>query len=53
MLELIDSERSLLELELNYWRAAADAWQSRITLQTLVNQPIAGIFAPASTDESK
>lgn len=53
MLELIDSERSLLELELNYWRAAADAWQSRITLQTLVNQPIAGVFTPASTDESK
>jgi len=48
---VIDSERSLLELELNYWRAAADAWQSRIVIQTLVNQPIAGAFAPTSQDE--
>ena len=40
ILELIDSERSLLELQLSYWRAAADAWQQRIHIQTLVNQPI-------------
>ncbi|MEZ5278682.1 MAG: TolC family protein [Opitutaceae bacterium] len=40
ILDVIDSERSLLELELSYWRAAADAWQSRIHIQTLVNRPI-------------
>ncbi|RKX32984.1 MAG: TolC family protein [Verrucomicrobia bacterium] len=48
ILDVIDSERSLLELELNYWRAAADAWQNRIIIQTLVNQPIAGTFSPTS-----
>ncbi len=42
ILEVIDSERSLLELQLLYWRAAADAWQSIITTQTLANQPIHG-----------
>jgi len=40
ILEVIDSERSLLELQLSYWRAAADAWQQRIHIQTLTNQPI-------------
>lgn len=40
ILEVIDSERSLIELDLQYWRAAADTWQARATLQTLVNQPI-------------
>ena len=49
ILDVIDSERSLLELELNYWRAAADAWQNRIIIQTLVNQPIAGTFVPTSS----
>lgn len=44
MLEVIDSERSLLEFQLQYWRAAADVWQQRITLQTLANQPILGTF---------
>lgn len=44
ILEVIDSERSLLELQLLYWRAAADSWQHRITIQTLTNQPILGIF---------
>jgi len=53
ILDVIDSERSLLELELSYWRAAADAWQSRIFLQTLVNQPVSGAFVPTSSDESK
>lgn len=42
ILEVIDSERSLLELQLQYWRAAADAWQNRISVQVLTNQPIAG-----------
>ncbi|MEZ5275547.1 MAG: TolC family protein [Opitutaceae bacterium] len=51
ILDVIDSERSLLELELSYWRAAADAWQSRIAIQTLVNQPIAEAFLPTSIDE--
>ncbi len=37
ILEVIESERSLIELELLYWRAAADAQQSRIALQTLTN----------------
>jgi len=40
ILEVIDSERSLLELETQYWRAAADTWQARVHLQTLVNKPL-------------
>jgi len=40
VLELIDSERSLLELQLLHWRAAANALQQRIRIQTLVNQPL-------------
>lgn len=46
ILEVIDSERSLLELQLLSWRAAADAWQQRITIQTLANQPILGDVIP-------
>jgi outer membrane protein TolC len=42
--EVIDSERDLLELQTLYWRAAADAWQQVVTLQTLVNQPVLGTF---------
>lgn len=42
ILEVIDSERSLLDLETLFWRAAADSWQARINLQTLINQPIMG-----------
>ncbi|KAF0094916.1 MAG: Outer membrane efflux protein [Puniceicoccaceae bacterium 5H] len=45
ILELIDSERSLLELQLLYWRAAADAWQQRLTLQALTNQPLLGTLS--------
>ncbi|MGZ0708799.1 TolC family protein [Coraliomargarita sp. W4R53] len=44
ILEVIDSERSLLDLQLLYWRAASDAWQQRISIQTLANQPILGNF---------
>ncbi len=44
ILEVIDSERSLLDLQLLYWRAASDAWQQRILIQTLANQPILGTF---------
>lgn len=40
ILEVIDSERSLLDLQLLYWRAASDAWKQRIMIQTLANQPI-------------
>ena len=42
ILEVIDSERSLLELQLLYWRAAADACQQRIRIQSLVNRPLSG-----------
>lgn len=38
ILEVIDSERSLLDLQLLYQRAAADAWQERIAIQTLTGQ---------------
>lgn len=44
ILEVIDSERSLLDLQLLYWRASADAWQQRIIIQTLSNQPLMGTF---------
>lgn len=44
ILEVIDSERSLLDLQLLYWRAAADAWQQRVAIQTLANQPLLGSF---------
>lgn len=37
ILEVIDSERSLLDLQLLYWRAAADGWKQHFTLQTLSN----------------
>lgn len=43
ILEVIDSERSLLDLQLLYWRAASDAWQQRIILQTLANHPLSDI----------
>ncbi len=36
ILEVIDSERSLLELETLYWRAAADTWQARVALRALI-----------------
>ncbi|PXA03013.1 TolC family protein [Coraliomargarita sinensis] len=42
ILEVIDSERSLLDLQLLYWRAAADAWQQRITIRTLAGQGARG-----------
>ncbi len=42
ILEVIDSERSLLDLQLLAWRAAADAWKQRVIVQTLANQPIQG-----------
>ncbi len=46
ILELIDSERSLLELELLDIRAEADAWKALIRLQTLVNGPVGGHSMP-------
>jgi outer membrane protein TolC len=51
ILDVIDSERSLLDLQLLYWRAAADAWQQRITIQTLANLPILGTFHATQNDE--
>lgn len=51
ILEVIDSERSLLDLQLLYRRAAADAWQQRIILQTLANQPLPGTFHATEKDE--
>lgn len=51
ILEVIDSERSLLELQLLYWRAAADAWQHRVTIQTLANRPISVITDAAGGDD--
>lgn len=35
ILELIESDRALLKLETEYWRAAADAWFARWKLATL------------------
>lgn len=40
LLELIDSERSQLGLELEHWRARTDAAQQQIILQTLANEPL-------------
>lgn len=40
ILEVIDSQRSLLSLQVLYWRAAADAWQNHIRVLTLTNQPL-------------
>ena len=51
LLEVIDSERSLLELELQHWRASADAWKQHITVQTLINQPLLGTFVATSNHE--
>ena len=51
ILEVIDSERSLLDLQLLYWRAAADAWQQRIIIQTLSNQPLLGTFKATQEHE--
>jgi len=51
ILELIDSERSLLDLQLLYWRAASDAAQQRVVIQTLANQPILGTFYATEDNE--
>ncbi|MCB1124150.1 MAG: TolC family protein [Verrucomicrobiae bacterium] len=51
ILEVIDSERSLLELQLLHRRAEADALQQRITIQALANQPLNGTFNPTENDE--
>ena len=51
ILEVIDSERSLLDLQLLYWRASADAWQQRIIIQTLSNQPLLGTFQATQEHE--
>ncbi len=51
ILEVIDSERSLLDLQLLYWRAASDTWQQRIIIQTLANLPILGTFHATQNHE--
>ena len=37
ILEVIESERALLKLRLEHWRAAADLWQQQMIIQTLTN----------------
>jgi len=39
----VDSERSLLELDLRYWEAVAMIAKQHLALQVLVNRPVAGI----------
>jgi len=46
ILEVIDSERTLLELELMHWRAAADTWQQRMIIQTLTLSPDQALSLP-------
>ena len=50
-IEVIDSERSLLELQLLHRRAAADAWQQRITIQSIANQPLLNTFNATQSHE--
>jgi len=52
LLEVIDSERSLLELQMLYWRAAADAWKARVTIQSLTNQPISKTLRAKTPNEN-
>ena len=40
LLDLIDSERSLLNFELSYWRAVRDYAQAKARLEALVGGPI-------------
>ena len=51
ILEVIDSERSLLDMQLLYWRAASDVWRQRVTMQTLANQPIMGKFKATQEEQ--
>jgi outer membrane protein TolC len=51
LLEVIDSERSLLDLQLQQWRAAADSWHQLIAIHTLTNQPVLSDFSPLPTHE--
>jgi cobalt-zinc-cadmium efflux system outer membrane protein len=39
VLDLIDSERSLLDIQILHRRAATDAWKQRVILQSLANLP--------------
>ena len=40
ILEVIDSERTLIELEMIYWRASSDAWKHWIYIQTLMGKEL-------------
>lgn len=47
ILDFIDSERSLLSLQNIYWKAIADAYMSRVRLETLTGaMPVAPRFEP-------
>lgn len=37
ILDVIESERSLLKLRLEYWRTSADLWQQQMVIETLTN----------------
>ena len=37
ILEVIENERSLLELQLEYWRAASDIWKRQLEISTLTD----------------
>ncbi len=50
ILDLIETERALLDLQLLHQRAATDARQQRIVLQTLANEPIAGTFEATTAE---
>ncbi|WP_028583697.1 TolC family protein [Desulfogranum mediterraneum] len=51
ILEVIDSERSLLDLQLLSWRAAADAWKQRVIIQTLANQSLLDLATAENNNE--
>ena len=51
ILEVIDSERSLIDLQFLSWQAAADAWKQSVIIQTLINQPIQDLVSTEKHDE--
>ncbi|WP_028581907.1 TolC family protein [Desulfogranum japonicum] len=51
ILEVIDSERSLLDLQLLSWQAAADAWKQRVILETLANLSLDEDMSPEVQNE--
>jgi len=49
ILEVIDSERTLLDLQRKSWRAVADAWQARASLRTLSGR---SLLRPAADEQT-